>query len=90
MTELPTSQSFLFLTDREKRLLRRMAKGKTDREIAMQIGGTEKQVTQQRLGLIRKLSIQSDAQLLAVAAELAAWPTKKSEKTAVSSHQPIT
>jgi DNA-binding CsgD family transcriptional regulator len=71
------------ITDREKRLLRRMAQGKTDHAIAAEIGGTDKQITKQRLALLRKLGIESDAQLRAAAAELAAWPAKMREKTAI-------
>ena len=58
MTELLTPQPLLLVTDREKQLLRRMAKGKTDYAIAVEIGGTEKQITKQRLALISKLGIQ--------------------------------
>ena len=53
MTE--TLSKSILITDREKRLLRRMARGKTDHAIAVQIGGTEEQITEQRLALMRKL-----------------------------------
>jgi len=82
MSDWTAAQLLSVVTDREKRLLRRTAQGKTDYAIAREIGGTEKQIAGQRLALIRKLGIQSDAQLLAAADELAAWPAKKVAKTA--------
>jgi len=42
-----------------------------------EIGGTERQVAAQRQKLLKKLQIQSDAQLTAAADELAWGPTKK-------------
>ncbi|MGB6417638.1 MAG: LuxR C-terminal-related transcriptional regulator, partial [Pseudolabrys sp.] len=38
----------MILSPREKKLLRRFAQGKTDRQIAWEIGGTEQQVSVQR------------------------------------------
>ncbi|WP_414645584.1 hypothetical protein [Bradyrhizobium sp. 6(2017)] len=52
-----------------------MALGRRDAEIAAQIGGTEAQVSVQRLRLLRKLKIQSQAQLVDVAEKLARWPS---------------
>lgn len=54
---------------------RRPYKGKTDREIAAQIGSTERQVGVQRERLIEKLQIRSQAQLMTLAKQLAAWPS---------------
>ena len=68
----------LVLSPREKQLLRRFAQGKTDERISKEIGGTESQVASQRQSLIKKLHIQSDAQLTTAADELApSRPTKK-------------
>jgi len=64
----------LILSPREKKLLRRMALGRRDAEIAVQIGGTEAQVSIQRLRLLRKLNIKSQAQLMDAADRLARWP----------------
>ncbi|WP_409334763.1 LuxR C-terminal-related transcriptional regulator [Bradyrhizobium neotropicale] len=40
--------SDLLLSSREKRLLRRLAAGKTDAEIAARLGGGAKQISEQR------------------------------------------
>ena len=64
----------LILSPREKKLLKRMALGRRDAEIAVQIGGTEAQVSIQRLRLLRKLNIKSQAQLMDAADRLARWP----------------
>jgi DNA-binding CsgD family transcriptional regulator len=76
MTSVATSASVL-LGSREKRLLRRLARGKSDAKIALEIGGTERQVAGQRQALISKLGIQSDGQLTTAADEFAPWPTKR-------------
>ncbi|WP_375789903.1 hypothetical protein ACE10Z_22845 [Bradyrhizobium sp. Pha-3] len=52
-----------------------MALGRRDAEIAAQIGGTEAQVAVQRLRLLRKLKIQSQAQIVDAAEKLARWPS---------------
>ena len=68
------------LTPREKQLLRRFARGKTDYSIGQEIGGTERQIAAQRQSLMKKLNITSDAELRAVATEHAPWPdTRKRE-----------
>jgi DNA-binding CsgD family transcriptional regulator len=64
----------LILSPREKKFLRRLAKGKTDVEIAVEIGGSEQQIGEQRRRLIKRLRIRSQAQLVAAADQLAAWP----------------
>ncbi|WP_209909225.1 LuxR C-terminal-related transcriptional regulator [Bradyrhizobium elkanii] len=71
----------LILSPREKKLLRRMALGRRDAEIAVQIGGTEAQVSVQRLRLLRKLEIHSQTQIVDAAKRLAGWP-------AVAFHKP--
>ncbi|WP_029081091.1 helix-turn-helix transcriptional regulator [Bradyrhizobium sp. th.b2] len=62
------------LTPREKQVLRRMALGRSDAEIARQIGGTEAQVATQRLRLLRKLKICSHAEIMEAAINLGPWP----------------
>jgi DNA-binding NarL/FixJ family response regulator len=72
-----STQPFSLLSSREKQLQRRLAQGKADKRISLEIGGTERQVAEQRQALIKKLRIQSDAQLLAAVSELAPWPAKR-------------
>lgn len=52
-----------------------MALGRCDADIAAQIGGTEAQVSVQRLRLLRKLKIKSQAQIMDAAERLARWPS---------------
>jgi DNA-binding CsgD family transcriptional regulator len=59
------------LTPREKRLLRRLAAGKTDRHIAWRLGGTIEQISEQRVRLLRKLNINSQAEIVDAAERLA-------------------
>jgi DNA-binding CsgD family transcriptional regulator len=66
------------LTDREKRLLRRLADGKTDEEIAREIGGTKKQIATQRKRLLGRLGLCSDDDIKGAAKSLARWPYRKS------------
>jgi DNA-binding CsgD family transcriptional regulator len=61
------------LTTREKKLLRRMALGQSDHAIAVDIGGTDAQVAAQRLRLLGKLNIRSQAEIIAAATKLARW-----------------
>jgi len=67
----------VILSPREKKLLRRFALGKSDKVIACEIGGTQQRIGMQRKRLIEKLQIQSQAQLVALAAQLAAWPARR-------------
>ncbi|WP_130227749.1 LuxR C-terminal-related transcriptional regulator [Bradyrhizobium sp. Leo121] len=53
-----------------------MAKGMTDRAIAAQIGGTERQINEQRQRLVNKLGTQSQAQLVAAAIERVPWASR--------------
>ncbi|MGX1320509.1 DNA-binding CsgD family transcriptional regulator [Bradyrhizobium sp. USDA 377] len=64
----------VILSPREKRLLRRFARGKTDKMIAQEIGGTAKQVAAARAMLTKKLGIHSQEQFAVAASELAPWP----------------
>ena len=65
-TELP-------LSPREKRFLRRLAAGKTNEEIAVCLGGTEEQVSEQRVRLLAKLGIRTSAEIAEAADRLAPW-----------------
>ena len=67
----------VILSPREKKLLRRFALGKSDKVIACEIGGTQQRIGMQRKRLIEKLQIQSQAQLVTLAAQLAAWPARR-------------
>ena len=67
----------VILSPREKLLLRRIANGKSDNLISQEIGGTQEQIGMQRKRLIEKLQIQSHAQLVALAGQLAAWPARR-------------
>ncbi|WP_354266787.1 LuxR C-terminal-related transcriptional regulator [Bradyrhizobium sp. I1.7.5] len=51
------------LSPREKRILRRLARGYSDRAIAVQIGGRPEQVGEQRKRLLQKLQISSQSEL---------------------------
>lgn len=61
------------LSSREKRLLRRLAAGKTDREIAAKLGGTVQQISEQRTRLLARLQIAAEADIARAAHQLAAW-----------------
>jgi DNA-binding CsgD family transcriptional regulator len=69
-------QFVVILSPREKLLLRRFAYGKSDIVISQEIGGTQEQIRMQRKRLIEKLQIQSHAQLVTLAGQLAAWPAR--------------
>ena len=73
----PAGERVVILSPREKLLLRRFANGKSDKVIAEEIGGTQEQVGMQRKRLIDKLQIQSQAQLVTLAGQLAAWPARR-------------
>jgi DNA-binding NarL/FixJ family response regulator len=64
---------FLTLSPRDKLMLRRLAQGKTDHQIAVEIGGKLDQVALQRERLLQRLQIGSQEQLTAVALRLAPW-----------------
>ncbi|WP_458144638.1 helix-turn-helix domain-containing protein [Bradyrhizobium sp. UFLA05-109] len=69
--------SKLPLSPREKQLLRRFAAGKTDAQIAERLGGTAKQVGQQRTRLLAKLRVSPPAKIADAAERLASWRTYK-------------
>src|SRR5690242_4376363 len=70
----------VFLSPREKQLLRRFAGGKTDRQIACDLGGRESAIAAQRVRLAAKLRIETTEQLRAVAQKLAYWPRRPRER----------
>jgi DNA-binding NarL/FixJ family response regulator len=61
------------LSPREKLLLRRLAAGKMDAEIAVRLGGTPKQISEQRVRLLAKLGINAPAEIADAAERLARW-----------------
>ena len=65
----------MLLSPREKRLLRRIAAGKADKQIASTLGGTANQIAEQRARLLAKLRISSEAEIVEAAKQLAAWTT---------------
>jgi DNA-binding CsgD family transcriptional regulator len=65
------------LSPREKRLLRRLARGRSDHAIAVQIGGREDQVGEQRKRLLQKLQISSQSEIAEAAARWAFWPSHR-------------
>jgi DNA-binding CsgD family transcriptional regulator len=65
------------LSPREKRFLRRIAAGKTDREIARRLGGTAKQVSEQRARLLDKIRVGTAAEIADAAKRLANLETYK-------------
>jgi DNA-binding CsgD family transcriptional regulator len=70
------SETFLYLSPREKQLLRRFARGKTDARIAGELGDKESRIVAQRARLEAKLQIKTFEQLQSVARELANWPER--------------
>ena len=65
------------LCPREKRLLRRLARGRSDNAIAVEIDGRADQVGEQRKRLLEKLQISSHSEIAEAAARWAFWPTYK-------------
>jgi DNA-binding CsgD family transcriptional regulator len=63
------------LSQREKRLLRRLARGYPDHAIAIQIGGRDDQVSEQRARLLQKLQLSSRSEISDAAARWAPWPS---------------
>lgn len=65
--------SNLPLSPREKQLLRRIAAGKTDAQIAERLGGGALRVAEQRARLLHKLGISTPAEIADAAERLARW-----------------
>jgi len=61
------------LTAREKQLLRRLALGRSDVQIAREIGGTYELIASQRERLLTRLRISSEKQIVEAADKLAGW-----------------
>lgn len=70
------AERVVILSPREKRLLRRLAEGKSDGRIRLEIGGTLEQIGAQRLRLVAKLHIGSQAELVKLAEQLAPYPKR--------------
>ena len=66
------------LSPREKLMLRRLAQGKTDHQIAVENRRRQDQIGFQRERLLQRLQIGSEEQLAAVALRLAPWPERGS------------
>jgi DNA-binding CsgD family transcriptional regulator len=71
---------FPYVSPREKKLLRRFAAGKTDREIAADLGDTESRIVAQRQRLTEKFEVRTHEQVVALARELALRPVANSKK----------
>ncbi|MDA9550008.1 hypothetical protein GPL17_07245 [Bradyrhizobium yuanmingense] len=65
----------ILLSPHEKRFLRRLAAGKTDAEIAVRLGGSCKQIAEQRARLLAKLGITAPEEIVDTAKRLASWST---------------
>ena len=75
MTSLP--YGIPHVSPREKKLLRRFAAGKTDAQIAVELGDTESRVAVQRQRLAEKFQIATHEQLVSFANKLAPYPGAK-------------
>jgi DNA-binding CsgD family transcriptional regulator len=73
------SRGVVVLSPREKKLLRRLSQGKTDKQISVEIGGREEQIGLQRQRLIERLQIRSQEQIKALAEEFAPWRNGRRE-----------
>jgi DNA-binding CsgD family transcriptional regulator len=65
-----------FVSPRERKLLRRFAAGKTDHQIAVELGDRESRIAAQRQRLTEKLEIHTCEQLVVLASTLT-WPQRK-------------
>jgi DNA-binding CsgD family transcriptional regulator len=69
-----------YASPREKRLLRRFAAGKTDRQIAYELGGTITSIAAQRQRIAQKFDIQTDDQLRELVSQIAAWAPRAKQQ----------
>jgi DNA-binding CsgD family transcriptional regulator len=69
--------SDVWLSPREKQLLRRLGAGRTDAEIASHFRCRAEQVSEQQARLLKKLGIISEAQIAETAARLARFTNYK-------------
>ena len=60
-----------YASPRDKQLLRRFAAGKTDGQIARELGGTITSIAAQRQRVAQKFNIQTDDQLRELASQIA-------------------
>ena len=65
------------LSPQEKKLLRRFAKGKTNKQIATEFGCRPSLIAAQRQRIVEKLEIGSQAQLAVAAHKFASWSRKQ-------------
>jgi DNA-binding NarL/FixJ family response regulator len=70
------------------RLLRRFAKGNTNKQIAQELGIKESVITDQRSKIMRSLQITSQAKLVVMTDRLAFWPIKNKGAAAPLSGSP--
>ena len=66
-----------YVSPREKKLLRRFAAGKTDIEVARELGDIESRVAVQRQRLAEKFQIATHEQFVSFADKLAPFPVLK-------------
>jgi len=69
-----------YVSPREKKLLRRFAAGKTDIEIARELGDIESRVAVQRQRLAEKFQIATHEQLVEVANKLAPYCRRENSR----------
>ena len=62
-----------YASPRDRQLLRRFAAGKTDKQIAYELGGTISSVAAQRQRIAHKFDIQTDNQLRELTNQIAVW-----------------
>jgi DNA-binding CsgD family transcriptional regulator len=72
-------KSMHHLTPRDKRLLRRLAQGKTDVEIAKEMGCKEHHISTHRQRIVENLQITSHEQLVVMTHQFAPWPARSSK-----------
>jgi DNA-binding CsgD family transcriptional regulator len=75
---------FPYVSPREKKLLRRFAAGKTDREIAADLGDSESRIATQRQRLTEKFEVRTHEQVVALVLQLALRPVTNSKKRKAS------
>ena len=65
------------ISPREKKLLRRFASGKTDKDIGRELGDREERIAAQRQRIREKLEIRTNEQLVVLAGRLTPWPCRR-------------
>jgi DNA-binding CsgD family transcriptional regulator len=68
-----------YVSPRDKQLLRRFAAGKTDRQIASELGGTVRSIAAQRQRIAQKFDIQTDDQLRELSGQIAVWHARSKQ-----------